>query len=297
VALVVLGGLGAVAVAAYGIADHLLNVELRSRFDRELEALAGQVEVTYDGFHYNLFTRRGEARGITATTADGNLRFLVDRLVVHRMERDAATDVLAGLRLTGHGVRWRDRTEDGGYVPGFADLGYSDPRMEFSVDQAFDPGTQVLTLREVTVSGEGMGRLRLSGKLSGLKGVDVAGLTSPNWLEVAVAAGNLQFHGADASYRDAGLAERMLARREKNRNETREAIVAGVAKGMREQKFFRFSEEMIGEVSSFLAAPSGIGFRAEPAQPVGKELIGMTLLFRGNLLQLFGVTIHQEKKS
>lgn len=286
----ILSGVIALAVAGFGVADHLVNQELRRSFDKELAKLEEQVAVTYDRFHYNLITRKAQARGLTATTADGTHRVLIDQLTVHQIERDPARDLITALRLSGQGVRLRLK-EGEDYVPALSGLGYNDPKLNFLFDHTFDPASETLTIREATLSGAGMGSIDLNSRFSGLRKVDPAGLKGGNLLQVAAAIGNLQFHGASIAYTDEGLAERILAQREAEAKISRDRIVQQVAKGMREQKFFRFTEEMIQEVSTFLQDPGELRVESAPSQPVGRELIGMTLLFRGNLLQLFGVSI------
>jgi len=286
----ILGGLVALTVAGYGIAEYLVNRELKRNFDKELAGLEEHAVITYDRFHYSLITRQAKAHGITATATDGSLRVLIEGLIVHRMERDDALDIITALRLSGHGVRLRQKQGDD-YVPALTGLGYNDPRLDFLLDHSYDPAKEMLTLNECNVTGEEMGSLDLKSQLSGLRKIDTSDLSGGNILQIAMAIGNLQFHGATVDYTDQGLAERILARREADEKTTRSKIVKETAKSMRQQKFFRFSEEMIQEVSAFLEKPDTLQIQSAPSQPVGRELIGMTLLFRGNLLQVFGVTI------
>ncbi len=286
----ILGGVVALAIAGFGISEHLVNQELRRSFDKELAKLEDQASITYDRFHYSLLTRQAKARGITATTADGTLRLLIEELTVHRWERNEELDLLTSLRLSGRGVRLRQKKGDD-YTPSLSGLGYSDPKLSFLVDHAFDPATQTLTISEASVAGAEMGSLDLKSQFSGLRQLNTKELTGGNLLQIAASIGNLQFHGATVAYTDEGLTERILAQRETEQKTSREKIVAGVAKSMREQRFFRFSDEMIQEVSAFLQKPGKLRIESTPSQPVGRELIGMTLLFRGNLLQVLGVTI------
>lgn len=290
VLIAIVGGVAALGIAAFGICEHLVNQELRRNFDRELVKLEDQATITYDGFHYSLLTRQATARGLSATTADGSFRVLVDQLKVQRMEQDQKLDLVTSLRLSGHGVRLR-RKEGGGFVPALSALDYSDPRMSFLLDHTFDPATETLTIHEANLSGASMGSLNLKARFSGFRKINTESLIGGNILQIAAGLGNLQFHGATVEYADAGLAEKMLKQRENEQKTSREKIVADVAKGMRAQKFFRFSDEMIEEFSAFLQSPGHLRVVSAPSQPVGRELIGMTLLFRGNLLQVLGVTI------
>jgi len=286
----ILGGVVALTVAGYGIAEHLVNRELKRNFDKELAGLEEQAVITYDRFHYSLLSRQAKARGITATSTDGKLRVLIEDLVVHRMDRDDVLDVITSLRLSGHGVRLRQKSGED-YAPALTGLGYNDPRLDFLIDHSYDPAKEMLTINECNLTGTEMGRLDLKSKLSGLRKVDRSELTGGSILQIAAAIGNLQFHGATIDYTDTGLAERILARRETDAKASRKQIVKETAKTMRQQRFFRFSEEMIQEVCAFLEKPDKLRIESSPSQPVGRELIGMTLLFRGNLLQVFGVTI------
>ncbi len=287
-----LGFLVALGAAGYGIADHLFNSEIKARFDRQLASLRDKVDITYDRFHYNLLTGKGEARGITATTADGQFRALVDRLVLHRIDRAADDDTVTGMRVSGHGVRLREKLlGKDEYRPAFTGLGYSDPRLEFLFDYAWDEATQTLIIRESSATGPGLGQAAFDAHLSGLGSVNAGRLSTGDLLQLAAAIGNLRFHGASLDYSDAGLVEKMLVRRQTDEGLTRAQIIEDNARSMREQQFFRFPEAMIDEVSAFLAEPGRLTVVSAPNQPVGRELIGMTLLFRGNLLQVFGVSI------
>lgn len=286
----IVGGLVALIAAGYGIADHLVNTALRKNFDKELASLEEQVTVTYDRFHYNLLTRHATARGITVTTPDGSRRLLMDRLVVHKVERDKDESIVTALRLSGHGVRLREKQGDD-YIPSLAGLGYSDPRLDFLIDHTFDAASRTLTINEARLSGPDLGSLDLKARLSGLQKVDASGFTGGDILRMAAAIGGVQFHGANVDYRDEGLVERIMQHHETSKKVSRDHVVTEIAKTMRQQRFFRFSEEMIDQVSAFLRKPEQLHIDSAPSQPVSRELIGMTLLFRGNLLQVFGVTI------
>jgi hypothetical protein len=290
VSIALLSGVVALGIAGFGIAEHLVNEELRRNFDKELAKLEDQVAITYDRFHYSLLSRQATARGLTATTADGKYRVLVEQLKLQRMERDKTLDLVTALRLAGGGVRLREKKGDG-YVPALTGLGYNDPKLSFRLDQTYDPATETLTVNEIGLTGAEMGELHLKARFSGLRKINTEGFTSGNILKIAAGVGNLQFHGASLDYIDTGLAEKILRRRETGQKISRAEIVAGVAKGMRAQKFFRFSEEMIAEFSAFLEKPGRLRMDSAPGQPVGSALIGTTLLFRGNLLQVLGVTI------
>jgi hypothetical protein len=284
------GGVVALILAGYGIADHMVNAAIKKGFDKQLASLEEQLTVTYERFHYNLITGHATARGITVTTPDGSQRVLMERLVVHHIQRDKAQNAVTALRLSGHGVRLREkRGED--YAPSLAGLGYSDPRLDFLIDHSFDPATRTLTVNEARLSSPELGSLDLKARLSGLQKVDTSDFSGGNILRIAGAIGGVQFHGATVDYRDKGLIERIMEHHESDKKVSRDHVVKEVAKTMRTQRFFRFSDEMIDQVSAFLRKPERLHIDSAPSQPVNRELIGMTLLFRGNLLQVFGVTI------
>ena len=284
------GGVVALIAAGYGIADHLVNDAIKKGFDKELASLEEQISVTYERFHYNLLTRNATARGITVTSPDQSQRILMDRLVVHRIERDKPTETVTALRLSGHGMRLRAKRGDT-YEPGLSGLGYDDPRLDFLIDESFDPATRALTIHEARLSGPDLGALDLKASLSGLQEIKTAELTGGDILRIAGAIGGVQFHGATIDYKDQGLIDRILKQHEADHKVTRELAVEEIAKSMRKQRFFRFSEDMVTQVCDFLRKPERLHIASEPSQPVNRELIGMTLLFRGNLLQVFGVTI------
>lgn len=150
---------------------------------------------------------------------------------------------------------------------GLAKLGYDKLSLNFDLSYAHVPETKRLSIKQASISGDGIGQLSVAMNLGG---IDPTGLEDP---ALALAAAQMAtLESLELRYDDASLAGRVLklaaTEAEMEESQFKAMLLAQLAEAGAQAPAVPLTKEVVDSATAFLTNPKSLSLHMKPAQPV-----------------------------
>lgn len=150
---------------------------------------------------------------------------------------------------------------------GLAKLGYDKLSLNFDLSYAHAPETKRLSIKQASISGDGVGQLSVAMNLGG---IDPAGLEDP---ALALAAAQMAtLESLELRYDDASLAGRVLklaaTEAEMEESQFKAMLLAQLAEAGAQAPAVPLTKDVVDSATAFLTNPKSLLLRMNPAQPI-----------------------------
>lgn len=263
--LIIVAGLTALAGAAWFGATAYANNLARQQIDQELLDARDLADIQYDDVQVDLLTRSVSLKHVSIAPANGGEPVLIEELILDEFDQSSDIPSFLSAKILGAQVNAASLGELGDRI---RELGYPETlSLNSDISYRYDDLGRELDINNLSLSADDAGTLNARLKLGNIQ----LGTDEMAFFRLIFGYPNLLVHGAELTFTDRSLVERIMQQRGKAEgltgdqatNKTLAALDVEIANTKDP-----LGKEILSQFRRFIASPDTFSVTVQPEQPL-----------------------------